>query len=153
MFGLESVCDRACLCAICCRLQMPFWVTRCSPTMIALTWPNCVRKQASCRERWSITLTCMILNEQWCIHTFSTQRYDTDREYKIAVVVCGDFLCVADDFLFISSVVGEFLWLPVCGGFLGVSEGHVICQHPAEPADLRAGRLQVPRAAHYSIPH
>lgn len=59
----------------------------------------------------------------------------------------------ADCFLLVSAVVGEFLRLLVSGGFSGVSESHAVGKHPAEPADLCPGRLQVPRAAQYSVSH
>ena len=50
-------------------------------------------------------------------------------------------------------VAGELLRLPVGGGLPGVPEGHAVGQHPAEPADLRPGGLQVPRAALHAVPH
>lgn len=55
--------------------------------------------------------------------------------------------------LLVSAVVGEFLRLLVSGGFSGVSESHAVCKHPAEPADLCPGCLQVPRAAQHSVSH
>lgn len=62
-------------------------------------------------------------------------------------------MCLIFVILFVSAVVGEFLRLLVSGGLPGVSEGHAVCKHPSEPADLRPGRLQVPRAAQYSVSH
>ncbi len=59
--------------------------------------------------------------------------------------------CVSHRFLFVSAVVGEFLWLPVSGGLSRVPEGDAVCEYPPEPADLCPGRLQVPRAAQYSV--
>lgn len=56
---------------------------------------------------------------------------------------CGQVLlncCMLSVF----AVVGEFLRLPLSGGLSGVSEGHVVSQHPSEPADLCAGCFQVP---------
>lgn len=51
----------------------------------------------------------------------------------------------------LSLVAGELLWLPLSGGLSGVPEGHVVCQHPSEPADLCPGGFQVPRAALHQL--
>lgn len=54
---------------------MPSWGTICSLTTTGPMWLSCVRRQVSCRELWSTTLTCMTSNGPWSTPTCSTQRY------------------------------------------------------------------------------
>lgn len=58
---------------------------------------------------------------------------------------------IVDCFVFVSAVVGKFLWILVSGGLSGVFKGNVVSKHPPEPADLCAGGVEVPRATQHSV--